>query len=347
MATKKALDESDKEMPAKTKKAPAKKKDATIDATKMNPTDIQSIWQEVFKEVKKVVIGKADVLEDIMITLLGEGHILLEGVPGIAKTHITNAFASAIGLSFNRAQFTPDLLPSDVLGTNIYDPKTATFKLRRGPIFTNLLLADEINRSPPKTQAALLEAMAEKQVSIEGNTYKLDRPFIVIATQNPVEQEGTYPLPEAQVDRFGMKLILTLPDPDEELDIIKLKQFGIKLKVRRVTTAQTVNKMIAVIKEDIYMSDAVMGYMRDIVVKTRTDPRLVLGCSPRASIAMLGHSKSYAALNGRNYVIPDDIKRILVSTVHHRLQLKSEVELEGTTGEVVIRDIMNTAKVPI
>ncbi len=314
---------------------------------KMTPADIKNIWEECYEEVKKVVIGKADVLEDIMIVLLGEGHILLEGVPGIAKTHITNSFAQAIGLEFNRAQFTPDLLPSDVLGTNIYDPKTGTFKLRRGPIFTNLLLADEINRSPPKTQAALLEAMAEKQVSIEGTTYKLDRPFIVIATQNPVEQEGTYPLPEAQVDRFGMKLILTLPEPDEELDIIKLKHEGTKLKVRRVTTAQTVNKMIEVVREDIYISNDVMAYMRDIIVKTRTDPRLVLGCSPRASIALLGHSKAHAALKGRGYVIPDDCKRVMVNTIHHRLQIKSEFELEGTTGKVVIEDIMNSTAVPV
>ncbi len=332
---------------AKKKALDTKEDSESISDGKLTPMDIKSIWEEVYEEVKKVVIGKADVLEDIMIVLLGEGHILLEGVPGIAKTHITNSFASAIGLAFNRAQFTPDLLPSDVLGTNIYDPKTGTFKLRRGPIFTNLLLADEINRSPPKTQAALLEAMAEKQVSIEGTTYKLDRPFIVIATQNPVEQEGTYPLPEAQVDRFGMKLLLTLPEPDEELDIIKLKQDGIKLKVNRKTTAQTVNKMIKVIKEDMYISHEVMQYMRDIVVKTRTDPRLVLGCSPRASIAILGHSKAYAAMSGRSYVIPDDIKRILVSTVHHRLQLKSEVELEGSTGEVIIKDIMNTVSVPV
>ena len=332
---------------AKKKALDTKEKAESISETKLTSNDIKSIWEEVYEEVKKVVIGKADVLEDIMIVLLGEGHILLEGVPGIAKTHITNAFASAIGLAFNRAQFTPDLLPSDVLGTNIYDPKTGTFKLRRGPIFTNLLLADEINRSPPKTQAALLEAMAEKQVSIEGTTYKLDRPFIVIATQNPVEQEGTYPLPEAQVDRFGMKLLLTLPEPDEELDIIKLKQDGIKLKVNRKTTAQTVNKMIKVIKEDMYISQEVMQYIRDIVVKTRTDPRLVLGCSPRASIALLSHGKAYSAMSGRTYVIPDDIKRVLVSTVHHRLQLKSEVELEGSTGDVVIKDIMNTVSVPI
>ncbi len=314
---------------------------------KVTPKDIQRIWKECHSELTKVIIGKADVLEDIMITLLAEGHILLEGVPGIAKTVITKAFADVIGLDFNRQQFTPDALPSDVLGTNIYDPKTGSFKLRRGPVFCNFLLADEINRSPPKTQAAMLECMAEKQVTIEGEGYKLDPPFIVVATQNPVEQEGTYPLPEAQVDRFAMKLVLDLPSGDEEKDIIKLKHSGFKKKVRPVTTSATVNKMIKTVKEDIYMSDDMMAYIRDIVMATRADPRLILGCSPRASIALLGASKSAAAVEGRNYVIPDDLKRIVVSSTAHRLQLKAEAELEGTTGKIVIEDIVRQISVPV
>ncbi|MCY3413599.1 MAG: MoxR family ATPase [Candidatus Heimdallarchaeota archaeon] len=314
---------------------------------KVTPKDIQRIWKECHVELMKVIIGKADVLEDIMITLLAEGHILLEGVPGIAKTVITKAFADVIGLEFNRQQFTPDALPSDVLGTNIYDPKTGAFKLRRGPVFCNFLLADEINRSPPKTQAAMLECMAEKQVTIEGEGYKLDPPFIVVATQNPVEQEGTYPLPEAQVDRFAMKLVLDLPTGDEEKDIIALKHSGFKKKVRPVTTAATVNKMIKTVKEDIYMSDDMMSYIRDIVMATRTDPRLILGCSPRASIALLGACKSHAAVQGRNYVIPDDLKRIVVHSVAHRLQLKAEAELEGTTGRIVIEDIVKQITVPV
>ncbi|MDH5401076.1 MAG: MoxR family ATPase [Candidatus Heimdallarchaeota archaeon] len=314
---------------------------------KVTPKDIKSTWNECFTELKNVVIGKHEVLEDIMITLLAEGHILLEGVPGIAKTVITKAFADVIGMNFNRQQFTPDLLPSDVLGTNIFDPKTASFKLRRGPVFCNFLLADEINRSPPKTQAAMLECMAEKQVTIEGEQYALDPPFIVVATQNPVEQEGTYPLPEAQVDRFAMKLNLELPSADEEKEIIRLKHSGFKKKVRPMTTAAMVNKMIQTVKEDIYLSDELMGYIRDIIVMTRSDPRLMLGGSPRASLALLGSCKSYAALQGRNYVIPDDLKRIAVNSIAHRLQLKAEVELEGTTGKVVVEDIIKQVAVPI
>ncbi len=324
---------------------PAKK--ATSSRDKMNPGDIKRIWGECKTELQKVIIGKVDVLEDIMVTLLAGGHILLEGVPGIAKTVITKAFADVIGLEFNRQQFTPDALPSDVLGTNIYDPKTGSFKLRRGPVFCNFLLADEINRSPPKTQAAMLECMAEKQVTIDGKQYPLDPPFIVVATQNPVEQEGTYPLPEAQVDRFAMKLNLDLPSPEEEKEIIKLKHSGFKNKVRPVTTAATVNKMIKLVKEDIYMSDDMMAYIRDIVVKTRTDPRLILGCSPRASIALLGACKARAAMEGRSYVIPDDLKRIVINTVAHRLQLRPESELEGTTGKFVIEDIIKQVPVPV
>lgn len=334
----------DNEAKAATKKAPTKRASTR---EKVTPKDIQRIWKECHTELQKVIIGKADILEDIMVTLLAEGHILLEGVPGIAKTVITKAFADVIGLNFNRQQFTPDALPSDVLGTNIYDPKTGSFKLRRGPVFCNFLLADEINRSPPKTQAAMLECMAEKQVTIEGEGYKLDPPFIVVATQNPIEQEGTYPLPEAQVDRFAMKLILDLPSGDEEKDIIKLKHSGFNKKVRPVTTSATVNKMIQTVKEDIYMSDDLMSYIRDLVMATRSDPRLILGGSPRASIALLGASKAIAAIKGRNYVIPDDLKKIIVPSVSHRLQLKAEAELEGTTGRIVIEDIMRQVAVPV
>lgn len=334
----------DQGKPAKKAETSEKKTD---DRQKVTPIDIQRIWKECHSELTKVIIGKADVLEDIMITLLAEGHILLEGVPGIAKTVITKAFADVIGLDFNRQQFTPDALPSDVLGTNIYDPKTGSFKLRRGPVFCNFLLADEINRSPPKTQAAMLECMAEKQVTIEGEGYKLDPPFIVVATQNPVEQEGTYPLPEAQVDRFAMKLLLDLPSGDEEKDIIKLKHSGFKKKVRPVTTAATVNKMIKTVKENIYMSDDMMAYIRDIVMATRADPRLILGCSPRASIALLGASKAAASISGREYVIPDDLKRVVIQSVAHRLQLKAEAELEGTTGKIVVDDIIKQVSVPV
>lgn len=332
------------EAPAKPAKPEAPR---TRSSDKMTPKDIQRIWQECYGELQRVIIGKIRELEDIMITLLAEGHVLLEGVPGIAKTVTTKAFADVIGLDFNRQQFTPDALPSDVLGTNIFDPKTGSFKLRRGPVFCNFLLADEINRSPPKTQAAMLECMAEKQVTIEGEQYPLDPPFIVVATQNPVEQEGTYPLPEAQVDRFSMKLYFDLPTDEEEKEIIKLKHDAAFKKVRPVTTAATVNKMIKTVREDIHMSDDIMGYIRDIVMKTRTDPRLILGCSPRASIALLANSKAFGAMNGRPYVIPDDVKRVLVTTTAHRLQLKAEAELEGTTGKIIIEDIAKSVSIPV
>jgi MoxR-like ATPase len=332
--------------PAKTPKTTSKTT-TTSSREKITPKDIQRIWKECHSEMQKVIIGKAEVLEDIMITLMAGGHVLLEGVPGIAKTVITKAFADTIGLQFNRQQFTPDALPSDVLGTNIYDPKTGSFKLRRGPVFCNFLLADEINRSPPKTQAAMLECMAESQVTIEGEMYPLDPPFIVVATQNPIEQEGTYPLPEAQVDRFSMKLILDLPTGDEEKDIIELKHSGHYKKVRPVTTAATVNKMIEVVKNDVHLSDDLIAYIRDIVMKTRTDPRLILGCSPRASIALLMSSKAWSAMQGRNYVTPDDLKRVVNFSVAHRLQLKAEAELEGTTGMIVIDDIIKQVTVPV
>ena len=317
------------------------------DVQKYTPKDVQRIWQDIYSEVKKVVIGKVEVIEDLMIALLGEGHVLLEGVPGIAKTHTSNAFATALGCTFKRAQFTPDLLPSDILGTNIFDPKSGSFKMRRGPIFTNILLADEINRSPPKTQAALLEAMAEKQVSIEGTTYKLEKPFMVIATQNPVEQEGTYPLPEAQMDRFMFKIILELPEEHEELEIIRLKHTGTKLRVERKTTPLSIVKMQEVVRDDIYVSEEVMAYMRDIVVQTRKDNRIILGGSPRASIALLNASKAWAAMNGRSYVIPDDVKRVIKWGISHRLQLRAEAELEGTTGYMVMEDIENQVPVPV
>ena len=309
--------------------------------------DVQATWLDILAQLEKAIVGKTEVCEDLMLSLLAGGHVLLEGVPGIAKTWITNQFAATLGCEFKRAQFTPDLLPSDVLGTNIYDQKSGTFKMRRGPIFTNILLADEINRSPPKTQAALLEAMAEKQVSIEGTTYKLDRPFMVIATQNPVEQEGTYPLPEAQVDRFAMKLNLELPSDDEELEIIKLKHFGQGASVDRVTTPNTLNRFIKFIQANIYVDEDVLDYIRNIVTKTRSDGRLILGGSPRCSIALLETAKSYAAINGRDYVIPDDIKRVIPRVVPHRLQVKAEAELEGTSGRIIADDIQRTLRVPI
>ncbi|UJG42983.1 MAG: MoxR family ATPase [Candidatus Heimdallarchaeum endolithica] len=333
---------SEEEKPAK---KPAKGK-AQTEAV-VTPKDIKRVWSEIYAELKRVIIGKLDVLEDLFIALLARGHVLLEGVPGVAKTVMAKNFAATLGAEFKRGQFTPDLLPSDVVGTTIYDPKAGTFKMRKGPIFTNIFLADEINRSPPKTQAALLEAMAEKQVTVEGTTFKLEPPFLVIATQNPVEQEGTYPLPEAQVDRFMFKLIVDLPSPEEEIEIIDLSHKHAFRTVRRITTPMTIIRMIETVEKRIYVHEDIMSYIRDITVATRTDPRLLLGGSPRCSIALLNASKAVAAMNGRDYVIPDDVKRVAKIGAAHRLQMKPEAELEGTTGNMVMDDILRNLPVPV
>ena len=293
------------------------------------------------------ILGQNQLVSRLLIALLADGHLLVEGAPGLAKTKAIKTLATGLEGEFHRIQFTPDLLPSDVTGTEIYHADDGTFRFQQGPIFHNLILADEINRAPAKVQSALLEAMAERQVSFGRETFPLPPLFLVMATQNPIEQEGTYPLPEAQVDRFAMKLIFELGDGEEELDIIKLKHGGMKSKIRPVTTAATVNKMIAVVKRKIHISEGMMGYLRDVIMKTRTDPRLMLGCSPRATIAILQNSKAYAAMNGRGYVIPDDTKRILTNSIAHRLQLKAEAELEGTTGQIVIEDIANQITVPV
>lgn len=308
-------------------------------------SDVERIAKSIQKELAKSIIGMKDIIQNLLITLLSDAHILLEGVPGIAKTTLAKLFALTLGCRYKRVQFTPDLLPSDVLGTNVFDQRSGTFKLRRGPIFTNILLADEINRAPPKTQSALLEAMAERQVSIEGNTYALASPFIVIATQNPIEQEGTYPLPEAQLDRFLMKSVVRLPNPIEEEKIIKIKHEPKELEIKKVTTPETLVRLQQIIQKGVYVDQTIIEFIRDITVRTRTDPRLLLGGSPRASIAMLYASKAYAAITGRDFVVPDDVKRVAVDAVYHRLLLKPEADLEGITAQSIIKDII--ADIPI
>ncbi|NHJ87232.1 MAG: MoxR family ATPase [Asgard group archaeon] len=303
-------------------------------------SDVERISKSIQEELSKHIIGMKNIVQNLLLSLLCDGHILLEGVPGIAKTTLAKLFAATLGCRYKRVQFTPDLLPSDVLGTNVFDQRSGTFKLRRGPIFTNILLADEINRAPPKTQSALLEAMAERQVSIEGNTYELTSPFIVIATQNPIEQEGTYPLPEAQLDRFLLKSVVGLPNPVEEEKIIQLKHQPVMNKINEITTPETIIRLQKIVREKIFVDQALIEYIRDITVRTRTDPRLILGGSPRASIAMLNTSKAYAAICGRDYVVPDDVKRIAVDAVYHRLILKPEADLEGITPQSVVKDII-------
>ncbi|MHA1450341.1 MAG: AAA family ATPase [Candidatus Hodarchaeales archaeon] len=316
------------------------------EAPMMTVKDIQRTFQQIQAQIKKVVIGKIDIIEFLFIGMLTQGHIYLEGVPGVAKTWTTNNFTDTQGCEFNRIQFTPDMLPSDIVGTNIFNPKTGTFRLKKGPIFANVILADEVNRAPPKTQSAMLEAMAEGQVSIEGETHKLKKPFIVIATANPVEQEGTYPLPEAQLDRFMMKLWVDYPSPDEELGVIELKNNPRPMSVDTVTSPQAIIQFQSVVKR-VHVCPDLLAYIRDIIVTTREDPRLSLGGSPRASIALLNASKARAAIHGRDYVVPDDINFMLIHILHHRLILKPETDLEGITSIKISEDIRDGMIPPV
>jgi len=307
--------------------------------------DVRSIVQKVLSEVGKVIVGKLDVLQNIFIALLADGHVLLEGVPGVAKTAMAKAFSDALGCEFKRIQFTPDLLPADIVGTNVYDQKSGRFYLRKGPIFANIVLADEINRAPPKTQSALLECMQERQVTIEGETYYLPKPFMVLATQNPIELEGTYPLPEAQVDRFFFKLIVEYPNPEEELEILKRKNEPEEISVERITSPQIVVAMQEAVKK-VYVDEALFNYIKEIVLKTRNHPQILLGASTRASIVLLSAAKARAAILGRDFVIPDDIKSLVFPVLNHRIILKPEAELEGISPERIVNEIIEEVEVP-
>jgi MoxR-like ATPase len=288
-------------------------------------------------------MGKKDVVENIMIAILCDGHVLLEGVPGIAKTKMANAIASSLACDFKRVQFTPDLLPADILGTMMIDEKKK-FVLRQGPIFTNILLADEINRSPPKTQSALLECMQEKQVTIDKLTYPMAYPFIVIATENPIEMEGTYPLPEAQMDRFIFKLILDYPTKEDEMSILRLKNIE-SAKVSPVLAAKEIMALKEMAKT-VKVTEPILEYITDIVTATRQREEIQLGASPRASIAFLKAARVKALLADRPYVIPDDVKEMAYPVLRHRIILKTESELSGITVDLIIRKILETVPVP-
>jgi MoxR-like ATPase len=305
--------------------------------------EVKRLWDKLRTELSKVVVGKEDVIEKIFICLLSNGHVLLEGVPGIAKTHIAKNFSAALGCKFKRIQFTPDLLPMDIIGSNVYVQRSGEFVFKEGPIFANVVLADEVNRSPPKTQSALLECMQERQVTVEGRTYPLPSPFIVLATQNPIELEGTYPLPEAQVDRFLMKVLVDYPSKEEELKILEMKES--EKTVKAVTSAREIVRLSKEV-EKVYVDPSIKNYITEIVMKTRKSPDLLLGASPRASIALHLTAKVYAALRGRDFVIPDDVKAVLVPVLNHRLILKPEAELEGKTVLDVIRSIEASVEVP-
>ncbi|HNM86500.1 MAG TPA: MoxR family ATPase [Mycobacterium sp.] len=300
-------------------------------------------------EIGKAVVGQDAVVSGLVIALLCRGHVLLEGVPGVAKTLLVRALAAALQLDFKRVQFTPDLMPGDVTGSLVYDARTAAFQFREGPVFTNLLLADEINRTPPKTQAALLEAMEERQVSVDGQPRALPDPFIVAATQNPIEYEGTYPLPEAQLDRFLLKLNVPLPQRDQEVAILARHAHGFDPRdlsaIRPVAgPAELAAGRRAV--QQVRVADEVLGYVVDIAGATRNSPALQLGVSPRGATALLGTARSWAWLSGRGYVTPDDVKAMAKPTLRHRIALRPEAELEGAHADGVIDGILAAVPVP-
>ncbi|MBO8175287.1 MAG: MoxR family ATPase [Thermococcus sp.] len=314
----------------------------------MKIEEVHEKGKQILNEVGKAIVGKEEVLKLILTTILADGHILIEDLPGLAKTLMAKSFATALGVKFRRVQFTPDLLPSDILGVSVFNQKTLEFEFRKGPIFTNILLADEINRAPPKTQSALLEAMQERQVTIEGKTYYLDRPFVVIATQNPIEQEGTYPLPEAQLDRFLVRLRVGYPTKQEEIEILKrrIERKKEEVDINPIVTPEEVVKMQRAV-EDIYVSDAILEYITDIVKATRENKREIdIGASPRGSLALLKLSRAYAALEGRDYVIPDDVKKVAIPALSHRLILKRELWYTRVSQESVMERILEKVPVP-
>tara|TARA_B100001113_G_C21051422_1_gene596945 strand:+ start:71 stop:1075 length:1005 start_codon:yes stop_codon:yes gene_type:complete len=309
---------------------------------------VSNISNQLMSEVGKVIIGKQENLRRVTVGILSNGNMLLEDFPGLGKTMLSNTFAKALGCKFKRVQFTPDLLPSDIMGTYMYDQKSGEFKLRAGPLFTNILLADEINRAPPKTQAALLEAMEEKQVTIEGITHKLPAPFVVLATQNPIEQEGTYPLPEAQMDRFLMKMSMGYPERAEEKAILARRKIRGKddHDVEQVTSPKKVVAMQKAL-ETVHVDPAILSYIVELVQRTREDHRVVTGASPRASQSLFKTGRAAAAIEGRDYVTPDDIKGITLQVAAHRIVLKPEAKIRGITGMHILRKILSEVPVPV
>ncbi len=315
------------------------------------PSDLRSLAKEVYKEMGKVIVGNKSIIEKILISVLADGHALLEGVPGTAKTTLVKTLSEVVNCDFKRIQFTPDLMPSDIIGTNIFDVRKGDFHVRKGPIFTNLLLADEINRAPPKTQAALLESMEERHSTIDGKPYSLGKPFFVLATQNPVEQEGTYPLPEAQMDRFLLKLIVDYPTPKSELTIMERNAKGISIRAIKkaemnvVADPETVIKAQKLVKK-VYTDKSVLEYITEIVKHTRENTDTILGASPRASLSLMNCARARAATKGRDFIVPDDVKSLAISVLQHRVMIKPESELDGLTPAQLIRDILKRVNVP-
>ncbi len=313
----------------------------------MNIAEASETCQQVVNQVKKVIVGKKQVLEKVMLAVLANSHILFEDYPGLAKTLMARSFAMSMGCEFSRIQFTPDLLPADITGTYIYSVKTSDFELRRGPVFTNVLLADEINRAPPKTQAALLEAMQERQTTLDGKTHPITDPFIVIATQNPIEYEGVYPLPEAQLDRFLLRLQLGYPNRTEEMEILKRRMERAQEDIQLEPAADS-DRILALQKtvEGIHVDDDVLGYVTDIVQATRVQRQVEVGASPRGSLAIFKLARARAVFHGRDYVIPDDVKEVAGPALVHRMIMKAESWVKGVDPRQMVDEILKTIPVP-
>ncbi|PKN62137.1 MAG: magnesium chelatase [Deltaproteobacteria bacterium HGW-Deltaproteobacteria-15] len=315
------------------------------------PSELKKVMERISAEISKVVLGQQETIILLMVGLLARGHLLLEGVPGIGKTLLAKTFAYLLRAEFTRIQFTPDLMPADILGTSVYDLESRTFRLRKGPVFTDILLADEINRTPPKTQAALLEAMEERQVTIDGKTIPLSERFIVLATQNPIEQEGTYPLPEAQLDRFLMKIRLGYPAAGDEREIIG--RYGRAQSIHPMDGtglsrlpegdwAKSLRRYVGQVR----MEEGIVGYVQTLLEETRRSPHLHLGASTRAGIALLKSSQCLAALEGKEFITPDHVKKLAPPVLRHRLILRPEAELEGLGADAIIGQILNKVPVP-
>ncbi len=318
-------------------------------SARLDMKELQQSLEQVKSEIGKVIVGQESMIEHLLAALLANGHVLIEGVPGVAKTITAKLIAKTIEVGFSRIQFTPDLMPSDILGTSVFNVKTSEFEFKKGPVFSNFILIDEINRSPAKTQAALFEVMEERQITMDGNRYQLEEPFLVVATQNPIEHEGTYRLPEAQLDRFLFKINVGYPNLQQELEIIK-NQHENKLEDKSDAVQRVINgiqlKNYQNLVKDILVEPQLLEYIAKIIVNTRENQFLYLGASPRASLALLTASKAFAAIRGRDFVTPEDIKEASYAVLRHRVMVSPEREMEGLTADEIIKQILETIEIP-
>lgn len=317
--------------------------------SRIDLTPLLQSLKTIKEEIETVIVGQHKMIDQLLVAILSNGHVLIEGVPGVAKTITAKLLAKTLNIDFSRIQFTPDLMPSDILGTSIFDLKKSAFEFKKGPIFSNLILIDEINRAPAKTQAALFEVMEERQITIDGLTYILETPFLVIATQNPIEQEGTYRLPEAQLDRFLFKITIEYPKLEEEITIIQrehlLQNQGKLENIKPILTGEDIKRYQALVKQ-IIIEPQLVAYIAKIVVNTRENSFLYLGASPRASIAILNAAKGFAALRGRDFVTPEDIKEAAIPVLQHRVIVSPEREMEGIGSIEIIKQILETVEIP-